>query len=247
MTKYPMIAGMLIAGLSAPLVHAHVNVNEEPAPLRVELSAASTDYRQLAAIALAKLDNIKSEDWSFTQTMSSGESTSVEVFDPRKASQQWQLISKNGKTPSQKQLLKFNKRMNSDKEEDDEDTHEVDLTDMIDRDTLLFVAQNGNIAQYSFTPVIEDLADEKDKLNGLLFIDQTQQLITRMEVTNNDELSPAFSVTLDEFKLDFKFTVIDQRPVIAKIHTQIHGTVGFFKSLDQESLQEFSDYIYVGG
>ena len=33
----------------------------------------------------------------------------------------------------------------------------------------------------------------------------------------------------------------------AKIHTKIHGTVGFFKSLDQESLQEFSDYIYVGG
>ena len=80
--------------------------------------------------------------------------------------------------------------------------------------------------------------------NILLDIDKQQ--VSKLSISNKEALSPAFSVSLEEFMLTFEFDSVIDKPVVAKIAFTIEGTVGFFKSISQSNVEEFSEYEFVG-
>ena len=63
-----------------------------------------------------------------------------------------------------------------------------------------------------------------------------------IEIFNTDELSPAFSVTLDTFRLQLYFVPQVGENLLRKLESHTVGKMGFVKSFDAIVVVEFSDY-----
>lgn len=215
---------------------------------------SSESHLVIANSALNKLENIKREDWSFKLIETNDDDKTISVYDPRNdGTEQWQLISINDLAPTEDQIKTFIKNKNGGEEKEAEDEKKdkdsnvksITLSDMIVEGTVVFIEEKQGVGVYHFQPLIEDMEEEAQKLTGELHINLQHQYITNMAIKNTDELNPAFSVSIDKFAMNFAFGNVEQRPVLTKMTMNLKGTIGFLKSIKQNTSQEFVNYQYV--
>ena len=208
---------------------------------------AENDHKQMLTSVIQKLNQVDSENWAFKQILTNEEGMQISHFDPHKAmNSRWSLASVDNISPNEEQLEDFNDLMNTVAAEKSRKEKKTNFAEMISADTLALLKVEGNFAHFSFTPLIKDMHDEKDKLQGELIINVVNQQASQILVKNIDDVSPAFSVSLDKLNLTFDFSSVESRTVLSKITMDMSGTVGFFKSIAQNSTQELLDYQYMG-
>jgi hypothetical protein len=113
---------------------------------------------------------------------------------------------------------------------------------MVDFSTLALVEVTNGQALLSFTPVLDGLEEESDKLNGSLRMNADTHLIEELSLINTAKLSPTFSVSLKTFNMIFSFFPVDGEVLLSQMKTSIEGKAGFLKKFKESTEIKFSDY-----
>ena len=207
-------------------------------------SSDSPDYVALAKSRLAEMDETDTgENWFFTTTIHTDEETLVSKNDPsQKEGARRELISVNGEPPTSKRLKKYATREAERVEDSDNDDSRSQFSEMVDFSTLALVEVTNGQALLSFTPVLDGLEKESDKLNGSLRINAATHLIEELSLVNTAKLSPAFSVSLKTFNMIFSFFPVDGEVLLSRMKTSIEGKAGFLKKFKESTEITFSDY-----
>lgn len=208
----------------------------------------ASDHLGVAKDAIQKLDAINSEYWSYKHTRSTDGEVTSSYFDPRRSlNQQWQLLLINGQVPTREAIDEFNALWNVEEElEESGIEEEGSLSQMIAINSLMLDRIEKEAAYFTFTPILEDMAEEITKLRGTIVVNLDNKVVQSLSINNIEPISPAFSITLDRFNMGFEFETIDQKLVYRKIEMKMEGTAGFVKEISQQSIEEFSEYYYVG-
>jgi hypothetical protein len=207
-------------------------------------SSDSPDYVALAKSRLAEMDETDTgENWFFTTTIHTSEETLVSRNDPsKKEGARRELISVNGEPPTSKRLKKFEKQEAERLEDSDKDDNRSKFSEMVDFSTLALVEVINGQALLSFTPVLDRLEKESDKLNGSLRMNAETHLLEELSLVNTAKLSPAFSVSLKTFNMNFSFFPVDSVVLLSRMKTSIEGKAGFLKKFKESTEITFSDY-----
>jgi hypothetical protein len=171
------------------------------------------------------------------------EETLVARNDPsKKEGARRELISVNGEPPTSKRLKKFEKQEAERLEDSDKDDNRSKFSEMVDFSTLALVEVTNGQALLSFTPVLDRLEKESDKLNGSLRMNAETHLLEELSLVNTAKLSPAFSVSLKTFNMNFSFFPVDNVVLLSRMKTIIEGKAGFLKKFKESTEITFSDY-----
>jgi hypothetical protein len=201
----------------------------------------STPLAQVQA-ALENLDATNlDDDWYFTMEVVDGEELQIIKSDPsREMLERRQLLTVNGITPDNERLEEF--REAEEKRVDDIDPEAAGYRYMVDTDTLEFAEESDGDIAVSFVPRVKALEDSRDSLRGTLCLDTQTGQIEELEIHNTEELSPAFSVTVDRYRLSLRFQSEQGENLLYKLDSDAVGKAGFLKSFDSKVKVTFSDY-----
>lgn len=204
--------------------------------------ADAADVIPVVEAALTKLDATNlDEDWSFTMNVVEGEETRIVSSDPhREKYQARELLLVNGVAPDKKRLEEF--RETEIKRIDDLDPDKADYRYLVDAQTLQITNLDERNATLSFQPRIKALEDERDKMRGTLVVDLNTGEITEIEILNSGELSPAFSVTVDTYRLTLRFQEEQGANLLSQLESHAVGKAGFVKRFESLVTVGFSDY-----
>jgi hypothetical protein len=196
----------------------------------------------LIIAALQELDaNDLDENWYFTMSLAQEKENQIIRSDPMKNQyERRELLQVDGKAPDKSRLREF--REEEIKRVDDIDPKTRGYGHLVDSSTLQFVSQRGELLEFFFKPRINTLKDAAGKMRGTLLFNNTTNAIEKIEVRNTQELSPAFSVTVDSYRLSFLFQLEQGARFLRKMESHAVGTVGFLKSFDQLVVVDFSDF-----
>jgi hypothetical protein len=79
-------------------------------------------------------------------------------------------------------------------------------------------------------------------MQGTLLLNTLTQQIEQIEIYNTEKLSPAFSVTVDTFRLALAFQQEQGEILLHKLESHAVGKAGFLKSFNSLVAVAFSDY-----
>ena len=204
--------------------------------------AGTSDWAPIVKAALENLDATNlDEDWHFTMEVLEEDELQIIHSDPRRDTyERRQLLTVDGVAPDSQRLDEFHdkevKRIN------DIDSDAAGYGYMVDMETLDLIEDSDEHLIFSFVPRVKMLEDSRDQLRGMLLLDSATQQIKEIEIINTDELSPAFSVTLDTFRLGLSFDEEQGENLLQKLESHTAGKMGFLKSFDALVIVNFSEY-----
>jgi hypothetical protein len=208
------------------------------------LSADSPDYVALAKAGLTEMDETDmGEDWFFTVTAQTDEETLVSRNDPSKEEEaRRELLSVNGEPPTEKRLKEFDKQEAKRQKSRKDDDNRTKFSAMVDYSTLALTEVTNGQAILSFSPILDGLEKESDKMDGTLRLNADTYAIEELSLANTEKISPAFSVSFTTFTMSFSFSPVDGETLMSGMGTSIEGKVGFLKKINTRTEIEFSDY-----
>ena len=113
---------------------------------------------------------------------------------------------------------------------------------LVDTQTLELIEQRNGYAKLSFVPRIKAMEKSRDQVRGALLLNTKTQQIEEIEINNTGKLSPAFSVTVDTYRLVLKFQQEQGENLLRKLESHAVGHAGFLRALMSSWLLTFSDY-----
>ena len=204
--------------------------------------AGTSDWAPIVKAALENLDATNlDEDWHFTMEVLEEDELQMIHSDPRRDTyEKRQLLTVDGIAADSQRRDEFHvkevKRIN------DIDPDALGYGYMVDMETLDLIEDSDEHVIFSFVPRVKMLEDSRDQLRGTLLLDSATQQIKEIEIINTDELSPAFSVTLDTFRLGLSFDEEQGENLLQKLESHTVGKMGFLKSFDALVIVNFSEY-----
>jgi hypothetical protein len=230
-TSLPLFVLILSLLLCQPGVFA------EPAA-----AVSTADVSAALDAALGTLDaTILDDDWSFTMEVVEEDESRVIHSDPRRGKyEKRQLLSVNGAAPDKAQQAVFHEA--EVERIDGIDPDAQGYSAMVDQETLQLLETGDDYVRFSFVPKVKALEDSRDKVGGFLLLNLVSRQIDQIEILNIEPLSPAFSVTVDTYRLTMQFEQEQGENLLSKLESQAAGTVGFLKSFDSQVAISFSDF-----
>jgi hypothetical protein len=206
--------------------------------------SAAPDAISLAEVqaALEKLDATNlDDDWYFTMEIVDGEELQLVKSDPsRDKYDRRQLLTVNGVTPDDEHLDAF--REAEEKRIGDLDPETSGYVYMVDTETLELVEEADGHIELSFVPRVKAMENSRENLRGTLLLNTGAGQIEKLEIHNTEELSPAFSVTVDTYRLALRFQLEQGENLLQKLESHAVGKAAFIKSFDSQVEVTFSDY-----
>ena len=230
-SKILILFASLIAGSQSPLVHA-----------------GQTPIGEMVELAITQFEQTNRKDWSFQVSRYENEegdiSQSTESFSPSlPVAEQWQLITIDGGTPSDKQKDKY--RRNKLKQEGE--SLNLRIRELVIIDTLQIVSETEEALTASFNVQLDRLGDKASKkLTGLLTYNVVDSFISQIEITNLAAFSPVLTANITDFKLTLRFQKIGEAILPLRQDMNMSGTFAFFTKIEEVSRDTFSDFVYVG-
>lgn len=209
------------------------------------LAESATSSAAVVA-ALANLDaQPLDEHWHFTMKVQHDELEQIVVSDPsQKPSLRRTLKLVDGEEPTAEDRQDF--RAAEAKRIEEQNTQTQAFSYLVDSQTLNFLGVDNGTAEFAFVPRIEKLEQASESLRGKLRLSLDGNQITALEVFNVEEFSPAFSVTMEHFRLSFKFSPHAGENLLAAMENQARGKAGFVKEFESVTRITFSDYKKTG-
>ncbi len=199
-------------------------------------------YREQIEMLLESANEFDEQHWAFNISSKSAGETSIISHDPRREqAAQTKLLSVNGKAPSEDELARFKQGL------EDTEEQEASLLEMVNLESLEVLEEIGGRVVMSFSPRLVEMGEKNNhKLSGTLVYNAVEQTLVSIAITNNEDISPAFSVSINTFNLRFDFIMQGKHQLIRRSNVEVLGTVAVFQSLDDRQEDTFSDFVYVG-
>jgi hypothetical protein len=207
-------------------------------------AAQAPSAQTFAAVqtALKTLDaTILDDDWSFTMEVEEEDELRLIRSDPgREKYEKRQLISVNGVAPDKKRQDEF--RETEVERIDGQDPDTLGYSYMVDMQTLQLLEAGEAYATLSFVPRVKALEDSREKISGILRLNLGSGQIDQIEILNTEQLSPAFSVTVDTYRLLLQFEPQQGENLLSKLESHAAGKAGFVKRFESLVAIDFSDF-----
>ena len=214
--------------------------------------ASSLELSSKVKQAIDKLEQTKRDRWSFEISRYENEegdiTSSIERYQPNSSAQsQWSLHRINGQVPSKEQQEDFiENKLKQQKKKSEGTSYSIALREIIQLDSITFTKESNQYIEMNFDVFLNRLGDDaSSKLQGNLLYNKQQQFIETLTITNKEEFSPIFSATIDDFKLTFTFTQINEQVLPYRQDMEMKGTFAFFTEIDEVSHDTFSNYKYL--
>ncbi len=208
--------------------------------------------KQKITQAIEKFEQTKKNHWSFEVARYENEegdvTSSIERYQPSEtAATPWQLLRINKEKPTKAQIEEFiANKVEQQKDKSAGNSYSVALREIIQLDTLSFAKENEAHIEMSFDVLLAQLGDDaSSKLQGSLQYNKQQQFIETLTITNKAAFSPIFTANIEDFKLSFTFTQINQQVLPYRQDMAMKGTFAFFTEIDEVSSDIFSNYQYL--
>jgi hypothetical protein len=220
--------------------------------LFLPLYAGASDYSVLLYEAAAALNDDYYRDWAFTETSVEADVTTVARYDPgRPAGDRWEMLSVNGRAPTDEELAAFvdekaEEESGDHREDDDSDK---DVVETVQPESLSLIEETGDYWLFSFVP-----EEDEDDEGFLEFIDATLKIvkdgpyIESIILRSEKPFRPQFGVKVKDFLTRLEFgPAASGGPIVPmsidiKINIRAYLVIG----IDETSSTTFSDYQYVG-
>lgn len=197
----------------------------------------STVRKAIKSLDATTLD----DDWHFTLKILEEDEEQIVRSNPSGEKYgKRALISVNGVIPDKQRQAKF--RESEVKRIDELDPEASGYRYLVDAATLSLVQASGNQVEFSFRPKIKAMEDMRDQLQGSLWLNLETSQIEKIEIFNSEKLLPAFSVTVDSYKMTLRFQLEQGENLLKELESRAIGNVGFLKSFDRVTHVTFSDY-----
>lgn len=209
---------------------------------------------QVPPLVKSAFDNVEMRpEYAFKQTTADGDGKRVETFDPSlPEGHQWQLVSKNGRTPTASELSAYKKEKASGEKRGrgkNGGKKEIEgLSSMVRPGSLRLVSETPAEATYEFRLPVED-GDERgrefvDALKGRLVISKSGPWVHVLEFENERPLKPITGVKIERIytKMTFLAPAAGLPGLLGEVRGTVRGRAMLVKSLDQDSVVTFSEY-----
>lgn len=209
-------------------------------PVRGE--AGSAFSAEAVASAIAALDkNDLDGSWHFTMRIEQDDTQQVVVSDPgRPPPERRQLVTVNGQAPTIAEVADFHAAEAKRIEEQGAQTQA--FTQLVNLETLNFLGVEGDIVEYAFIPRIPKLEKASENLRGTLRIDTGSRSVTAMEIFNTEAFSPAFSVSIENYRLSFDFAMQQGVNLLSRMQNHARGKAAFVKEFDSTTTIIFAGF-----
>ena len=111
---------------------------------------------------------------------------------------------------------------------------------LVDVDTLQLLSREEELVRYRFQPRLAEFEEAAESMQGELAYDEAAGIIQSIEIQNVEPLSPAFSVTVDSYRLSFLFGADEDPRLLRRMESHAVGKAGFLKSFDSLVEVDFS-------
>lgn len=204
-----------------------------------EVSATPT---ALVKEALAAMERSKVSRWAYTMTSVVDGKKTVEKHDPSAPrTKRWELVSKDGKTPTDAERREYAK-----KRKRDSGTGQFNLKELIDLTSVKVEKEDPE----RMTCSIRMKADGDDgkmiaeKVQGQLVVRKQTPSIEALELSNNGRIGKRGVFSLSEFKIRmaFAFDANIGELLPASFSMRLRGRALLVKSLNSDTEVTFSDF-----
>jgi hypothetical protein len=203
-------------------------------------TAHAESHEELVERAFDALADDIHEQWSFTETTSNRDGTFVATHDPQR-DEKWQLLSVDGREPTQKELDDFlaDKSGDSDSGGDDRESRVAD-------GSLELLEETDDYFLFSFSPSIGDEEDKAfmDSVRGRLKVIKDGPYVAELKLENDGPIKPGKGVKIKTFKTHLQFAPIEEGgPVlIQSVDVEVKGRAMLVVGFDEQESVRFSDY-----
>lgn len=213
--------------------------------LLVILHPSRAASHPLAIAALDRLASVDNDAWSYTMTTRSKEGVTIEQHDAAAPTgERWTLLQKDGRAPTQKELLEHRKEK---AERDAERTNgERDDEEDVDRSSIRLVSEDDRAATFHFRVRSSgrmEAAFTKHIL-GTLVVNKSGSWAERFELESTQTIRPIPGVNIREFTLVMTFWREAQsgEVLLETMESRTRGRAFGIKSLDDDRHVRFTDF-----
>lgn len=206
-------------------------------------AAANEDYNAIFETAVNAVAFDFDKTWAYTETQVGSEHVWVGRFDPRRPSRErWQLISIDGRKPTEKEIKKYDE----DKAHDHSDDSDNRVEAMVEPDSIRLIEQTDEYWLLGFTP-----DDEEEILNSVdatIRINKASSQLEYIDLRNHSPIKPAVGVKISKLITRLTFGPAAEDGPIVPLSTQVEakGRAFLFVSFDEQELLHNSDFEFVG-
>lgn len=210
-------------------------------------ASAHAEPPALVEQALQTMDAVSIDDWFFTETTVTGETTTVKRHDPtRPEGQRWTLVSVDGREPTDEEREKAAREQAPAEEDDAEEEDEGEIRAMIDTESLALIEETAAHATYRFRPVAEDEDDAKlfDHVDATLRVSKADAYVESLEMRSREPFSPGFGVKVKEFAMALTFAPVGSDAIVLPetVRIRMAGRAFLVKKIDETVVVTYSDY-----
>jgi hypothetical protein len=201
----------------------------------------------LVRAALAANESVKLSQWAYTiSKVADGEQT-VEKHNPSlPKDQRWQLVNKNGKTPTVEDMNDYAGQRRRRRGDDGQQR----LRELIDQSTIKLLSNGYTHMTCSVRMKASDEDDKlmAEKMHGTLVIHKDPPYVESLELVNAGRISKFAVLNIKEFKtrLRFQLDPIRNAPLPETVYSRVRGRAILVKSMNADSQSKFSDFRWVG-
>jgi hypothetical protein len=207
--------------------------------LAVAGSAHAQDYAALFEEAAGRIDWDLEASWAFTESRLSDDTLWVARFDPRRAAgERWELLSVDGRTPTDSERREFAADKN------DSDTSDSDQRlDIVGIETLELVAEDDESWLLRFVPD-ENEVEFIENIDATVRIVKDGRYLQSVDMRNNADIKPGWGTKIGTFLVRFKFgpAVVDGPIVPQHMKIQVGGSVLLFIGISETEVIEYRDF-----
>ncbi len=212
--------------------------------------AASAQTDSLVEEALANMGEVDLDAWSYKVTTTREGKKTIERHDATKPeTARWQLLMKNGESPTADELAEYAAAKNGQREQKKRRRKadgENDIEQLIEPGSVTLLAENSTRATYSFKMKADDDEGREfaEHVQATLVIHKKIPYVERLEMQSTEEIKPAIGVKIAEFHMSMRFSHDSDSGTIlpSTIATRIKGRAFLVKSIDEDISVVFSDY-----
>lgn len=219
-------------------------------------AAAPPQLPPLVERALETMERSDQDGYAFRMNKVESGVTSIATFDPAKPpARAWELLQKDGRTPTTKEIESFRKeRAKREKERDEQRKKDTkgkrggdrDLRELIAPGSLQLISETAERAIYRFTMQSddEDMKAMVESIRGTLAISKAAPHVESLDLASTGEMKPMTGVKIAEFRLTLTFLPPDShgRALPSTIRSVVKGRAMLVKKIDQDMSVAYSDY-----
>lgn len=203
---------------------------------------ATTTPTDLVKEALAAMDKAKVNRWAYTMTTVVDGKTTVEKHDPSAPrSKRWELISKDGKTPTDAERRDYAK-----KRKRESGMSQLNLKEFVDLSSVTIEKEDED----QMTCAVRLKTDSREirtiveKMKGQLVVRKTSPAIEAFEFINTERIGKRGVFSISELKvgMTYAFDPTAGELLPASFSMRLRGRALLVKSLNADTEVTFSDF-----